>query len=511
VTTPLLVLDSPVAVTDESTFSRSNLLRLAALTPAVLLIHGYHPFADDAGIYVAGIRKLAHPALYQPDAPFVLANTHLSVFAHLLAAVIQVTHLPLTFVLLVTHLVSIYVFLLAGWSVASRVFTRLPERWFAVAFAAACFTLPAAGTALVLMDPYVTSRSFSTPLGLFAVAAVLDRRWRLAAFLIVLTGLMHPQMVLYAAALALLYAVLDTAGLRAAVLTGAAGIVAAGLIALVTRHEPVSAAYFEAMHSSGRTYYFLAQWRWYEDFGLAAPLALYALTVYRSEAGSRMRKLCLACIVLGVSSIMVSFLFVHPSGPYLLVRVEILRSFHTLYLVGVLLLGGWLGSVFWYRQSTRWVVFVLLAIAAGGLFAAQRASYPDSAHIEWPWMHPRNQWVQAYWWIRANTPANAVFAADPGLNFLDGVDMQSFRVTTERSILADNKDQGVAAGVNPSIAGLWAAQHDAQVGINQMSDRERIARLKPFGVTWLLLPSSAGTNFSCPYQNAVAKVCRMQE
>lgn len=509
-TTPLTVLDTPVSVTHETTFSRSILLRLAALTPAVLLIHGYHPFADDAGIYVAGIRKLVHPALYKPDAPFVLANTHLSVFAHLLADVIRVTHLPLTIVLLATHIVSIYVFLLAGWNVASRVFKGEAERWFAVAFAAACFTLPAAGTALVLMDPYVTSRSFSTPLGLFAVAAVLDRRWGLAAFLLALTGLMHPQMVLYAGALALLYAVLDTAGLSAAVLVGAAGIAVTGLVWLVTRHVPVSAAYYEAMHSNGRTYYFLAQWKWYEDFGLVAPLALYALTAYRSGAGSRMRKLCQACIVLGVCTIAVSFLFVHPSGPYLLVRVEILRSFHTLYLVGVLLLGGWLGSVFWYRQSIRWVVFALLAAAAGGLFAAQRAAYPDSAHIEWPGVRPRNQWVQAYWWIRVNTPANAVFAADPGLNFHDGVDMQSFRATTGRSILADNKDQGVASGVKPSIAGMWAAQRDAQLGVNQMSDQERISRLKPFGVTWLLLRSNAVTSFPCPYQNAVAKVCRMQ-
>ena len=114
VTTHSTVLDSPVAVARGTILSRSTLLRLAALTPAVLLIHGYHPFVDDAGIYVAGIRKLLNPTLFQPDAPFVLANTHLSVFAHLMAEVVRVTHLPLTVVRPATHLASIYVFLLAS-------------------------------------------------------------------------------------------------------------------------------------------------------------------------------------------------------------------------------------------------------------------------------------------------------------------------------------------------------------------------------------------------------------
>ena len=35
-------------------------------------------------------------------------------------------------------------------------------------------TLPAAGTSLLLVDPYVTARSISTPLGLLAIAGVLD-------------------------------------------------------------------------------------------------------------------------------------------------------------------------------------------------------------------------------------------------------------------------------------------------------------------------------------------------
>lgn len=502
-------LDVSSTSAHEAALHRSTLLRLAGLTPAVLLIHGYHPFADDAAIYVAGIRKLLHPGLYQVDAPFVSANTHLSLFAHLLAGVVRLTHLPLSVVLLATHLASIYLFLLGSWMVASRLFTRRAQQWFAVAVAAACFTMPAAATALAIMDPYVTARSFSTPLGLLALAAVLDRRWGLAALWIVLAGLMHPLMAVYAAALVVLYAVVDVRSQRAAALLGLCGIAGVGVVWLVTRNLPVDPAYVTAIHSSTRSFLYPAQWKWYEDAGLVAPLALLLLAVRRSNCCGRVRRLCLACIVLGASSMVAAFLFVHATGPYLLVRIQLLRAFHSIYLAGLLLLGGWIGGTLACCPRKCWLAFALLAAAAGGLFAAQRSTYPDSAHIEWPGEQPRNPWAQAYLWIRRNTPQNAVFAADPDLMFRNGVDEQGFRATAERSLLADNKDQGVAAVMDPSIAPAWKAQRNAQLGINSMTDAERRQRLRPFGVTWLLLRADSTTGFPCPYRNPAAKVCRM--
>lgn len=500
-------IQSTASVTREETLSRATLLRLVALTPAVLLIHGYHPFADDAAIYVAGVRKLVNPALFQIDAPFVTANAHLSVFTHVLAWVVRLSHMPLSIVLLATYLVSIYAFLLGSWLVATRLFDRGPERWFAVCLAAACFTLPAAGTALVLMDPYVTARSFSTPLGLFAMAAVLDRRWALAALFVVLAGIMHPLMGLYAAVLVILYALVDSGRPRGAAALGAVGIAVAGGMQLALRHVPVPHAYYEAVYSITRAYFFPLMWRWYEDAGLVVPLVLL-LAAMRRSCG-RIQALCRACVVLGTSSIIAAFLFVRPSGPFFLVRLQLLRSFHIIYLMGVLLLGGWLAKTIAGRKGAVWMAALLLVAASAGLFAAQRATYPLSAHIEWPGAYPRNPWAQAYWWIRENTPQNALFAADPYLIFRDGVDQQGFRVTTERSLLADDKDQGVVMAMEPSIARLWAAQRDAQEGINTITDAERVQRLRPFGVTWLLLPSDAATAFPCPYRNAAAKVCRM--
>jgi hypothetical protein len=508
---PQTVLDSPASVARDSSLSRSTLWRLAALTPVVLFIHGYHPFADDAGIYVAGIRKLLHPALYQIDAPFVLANTRLSIFAHLVAWADMATHLPLSILLLTTYLVSIYLLLLACWGLACRIFEDPIRRWSAVLWVAVCFTLPAAGTAIELMDPYVTSRSFSTPLGLFAVAAAIDRRWVRAALLILFVAVMHPLMVIYAAGFVIFYGLVDGGRVREAILLGIAGIGAFAVLVLFTRHAPISQAYRLVMSNRNRTFLFPRLWKWYEDFGLAAPLAIYAIALKHAKRTSVAGKLCVTAILLGISSATAAFLFVHADGPYFTARLQLLRSFHLIYLLGVILAGGWLGKFFVAGGRSRWAVVAAVIGVSAIMFTVQRATYPLSAHIEWPGMAPRNPWEQAYQWVRSNTPADAVFAANPELLSLYGVDAQGFRATTRRSILADDKDQGVAAVVDPAISGEWMAQRNAQLGLDQMSDEERMLRLRPFGVTWLLLPSDAATNFSCPYRNAAAKVCVLED
>src|SRR5271170_1695914 len=87
---------------------------ITLLTPAVLLVHGYHPLADDGAVYVTGIKKLADPGLYQTDAVFALSPTHLSIFAHVLATLLRWGHLPLPALMLICHGASIFLFLLGS-------------------------------------------------------------------------------------------------------------------------------------------------------------------------------------------------------------------------------------------------------------------------------------------------------------------------------------------------------------------------------------------------------------
>ena len=62
-----------------------NLLRLGLLSFAVLLVHGFHPWAEDGGLYVAGVDCLLRPALFPKETAFVTEHLRFSVFAPLIA------------------------------------------------------------------------------------------------------------------------------------------------------------------------------------------------------------------------------------------------------------------------------------------------------------------------------------------------------------------------------------------------------------------------------------------
>jgi hypothetical protein len=189
----------------------------------------------------------------------------------------------------------------------------------------------------------------------------------------------------------------------------------------------------------------------------------------------------------------------------MLARLQVLRAFHMIYLTGVLLAGGFLGGL---ARRRVWAAAVY-CVALGAIFAGQLLAYPASDHLEWPGRAPRNQWEQAFLWIRANTPQNAIFAMDSGYIEDRGEDSQGFRVIAERSALADWYKDGGVASIFPAAAEPWWREFQATHGVDRASDREREARLGPLGATWLLLPTTASTRLECPYHNAAVRVCRL--
>jgi hypothetical protein len=451
----------------------------ALLTPVVLLVHGYHPFADDGAIYVAGIEKLVNPSLFPFDAVFVVAPTQLSVFAHVLAAVVRWAHLPLPILLLACQVVSIFLFLLGCQRVAG---------WGAALLAACCFTLPVAGTGLSLMDPYVTARSFSTPLTLFALAAALEERWMLAAVWIALAALFHPLMAGYAAVAIGTLALTQRKMWRSLAVCAALVWIVCAVTFLATRHEPYPAAL-------SRSYFFLSSWRWFEFLGLGIPLLLLGL--------ARTRALAIAATLFGSFALLLSLCFVHRSGSLILARLQPLRAFHFVYLAGLLVAGGFLARL--PKRAVGGIAVALLLI----MFTVQRLTYPASNHVEWPGLSPRNPWQQAFLWIRNNTPQDAIFALDNDYIESKGEDAQGFRATAERSAVADYfKDGGIASNF-PQAADSWLRGSQATAQLNQATDAQRLHRLQPLGVTWIVLPAEAATGLPCPYSNRGVRVCRL--
>ncbi len=484
------------------------------LTGFALVVHGYHPFAEDGGVYVAGVRKLLNPALYPAQTSFVTEHLRFSLFGPMVAWLVRLTHLRLEYVLLGLYCGSIWATLYGAWMVARRVTGSTAAQAGAMALLACWLTLPIAGTALMLADPYLTARSLSTPLVLVAMAWALDaaasgegRAALQCGAALVGASLVHPLMAGYgvAAVLAVLCVTeFETTGRRRWCITLVA--VALLLAAALRFGAPVETAdYLRAAMT--RDYWFLGSWRWFEAAGLVAPLALLGW-LGRAMSGSG-RTLARAGLLLGLMALLVALLFAHRSaGIHMVARLQPLRSFQVVYELMILLLGAWVGERLLRRHAWRWGM--LLALLGGVMWSVQRATFPASAHIEWPYAVSRNPWVTAFEWARDRTPMDGIFALNAHYVFDGpGEDAQCFRAIAERSALPDYSKDGGEAAITPWLAGAWNAGQSAQEGLETASDAERLRRLRPFGVTWVVLEARSSTGFSCPYDNGAVKVCRL--
>jgi hypothetical protein len=200
-----------------------------------------------------------------------------------------------------------------------------------------------------------------------------------------------------------------------------------------------------------------------------------------------------------------------------LARLQPLRSLALCYMVLVVVGGGLLGQYALKTYAWRWIVlFLPLSL---GMYYGQRQVFPASQHIEWPGVQPRNQWAQAFDWIRDNTPVDALFALNPDHMELPGEDENGFRARAQRSMLADLvKDKG-AASMFPPLSVQWAQQIADEKNWSQFrkADFERLKQ--KYGVTWVVLEQPAQTQnippqidaegMHCPYENASVRVCRI--
>ncbi len=506
---------------------------LALLTLVTLLINGYHPLSEDGGLYVAGVQLTLDPSLFPHYRVFVSEHLGFSVFAPVFAFVVRHTHLSLDWVLMLADLFSIWLTLYAGLRILRCVIADPVAQFAGLCLLSAFWCLPIAGTSLLLMDPYVTARSFSTPLSLLALAYALNfdpydggavRPILWSVVLLALAAALHPLMAAYAFGFLVVLGVtrLRRRYLGYTVLAGSA-LLLAGAMHLFA--PPESPALLAAERS--RYYWFLSQWHWYELLGLVGPLAVLGLllTRYRKQSdpwNQTAQALCRAGIALGCIATTAAMLFAQEgSQTHLVARMQPLRVYLMIYAVMALLLGSTLADMAMavYRRARSGLMRSLLVIApvaalmglAGVMFYVQRQTYPASEPIEFPWLARANPnpWLRAFFWCRRNTPPDALFALDTKYVNEEGEDAQTFRPAALRSAVPDYSKDGGEAAITPRLADQWLQGADAQVHLSTETDAERDARLLPLGVTWMVLHASASTAYPCPYNNGVVKVCRL--
>jgi hypothetical protein len=491
---------------------------LAALTLCTLLIHGYHPFAEDGGIYVAGIESSLKPSLFPHDHAFVDATRHYSLFTPIIATAVRATHIPLPWLLLFANFIGIWLILYATWRVAAQYFHSQRAQLCATALTAAWFTLPIAGTSLYLMDPYVTARTFSTPLSILAIALALNTKptqhatiWR-TAICLAAAAIFHPLMAAYAAAFIAALLIAKLPSRRSQILGWTILTAAAVLIATILQATAPAESTSIAAAAFSRPYWFLSQWQWFELLGIAGPLVIFTLLLRfaRNIIGQPGAALCRASIAIGCIATLISLLFAQASySAHIVARLQPLREFLLLYAIMIPLLGGVLANLTAHRRSLRLTAPLFLIAMACVMFFVQRQTYPGSQHLELPWRAPTNPWSQAFVWSRENTPTDALFAIDANYITTDNEDGQTFRATAQRSILPDFSKDGGESAIRPSLAAAWLAGSTLQRNLSTIDDTQRDARLQPQQVTWMILHSSAPTTHACPYNNGTIKVCRL--
>lgn len=488
------------------------LLGLLLMTVAALFVHGYHPYAEDAEIYLPGVEQILHPQLFPTGHEFFLSHADLTLFPNLIALSVRVTHLPFDVVLLLWQVASIFLLLLACWQLASLCFTSVRARWASVGMVAALLTLPVAGTALYIMDQYLNPRNLAAFAAVFAVARILERKYVRALAWLVFAAAVHPMMWVYPFSFCALLVVLRRfeAVVSEKIAAEEFAAVASCLLLLQFPLNPASTpAYEEA--AQRHAFHYIQHWAWYEILGLVAPIALFwwFARIAQKKSLTNVQRLCRGLIIYDIVYIVAALIIDLPARFATLGRFQPLRSLHLLYIVMLVIGGGMLGEFVLKKQTWRWLALFLPLCA--GMFIAQRALFPVSAVVEWPGAAPRNPWAQAFLWVRSNTPVDAIFALDPEYMHAPGEEEIGFRCVARRSRMADNvKDNGVVS-MFPLLAEEWWTQVQAQSPWASLT-LENFEQLKEkYGVSWIITQKPAIAGLDCPYQNSAVRVCRFPD
>ncbi len=484
---------------------KRNIFLVLLFSVIAFAVMGYHPGIEDDGVYLSAVQSDLNPALYPHDSEFFRVQLQATLFDKWVAGFVNFTHIPVAATELLWQLASILLIILGCWSIARTLFVEARAQWAGVAMVAAMLTLPVAGTALYLADQHLHPRNVSTALILLAVSRILAGKRLQAVPLLLLSFVLHPIM----AAMGISFCFFLTMAMLEPVHVWLRSLreALAAAVPLGWIFESPTPAWRKALDT--RSYYFLYSWTWYEWLGALAPLFLFWLLwrVAQKHGETRLARFGLAIFAYGVFQQAVAMIMLGSPGLVRLTPLQPMRFLHLIYFFMTLMAGCLLGRFLLKSSLWRWALFLVLINA--GMFAVQRSLFSSSEHLELPGRHESNQWLQAFAWIRMNTPDDAYFALDPDYLQAPGEDSHSFRALAERSQLADAiKDTAVVTQV-PDLGPVWERQVAAQAGWThfKLADFEQLKA--QFGVDWVLVRYPQPAGLPCAWHNRSLSVCQV--
>ncbi len=495
-------------------------LRLVAvlllITAASIAIHGYHYGIEDEAIYLPAIKAHVNAALYPHDDIFFKPQTRPTLFDDLVAATARGLRAPVDWTDFGYYAGTLLAFYAGAWALAARLFPGARARLGGVLLVAALLTMPVAGTCIFIADQHLHPRTLATALILWAAARLAPRAWGeevsereyvWAALIMTAATLIHVQMAFYGMVfLGMLVIPLRGAGKRVMLL---AGFGPAVLGALVLRGGP---EWQEA--SRTRTQHYLMQWEWYEWLGAIAPIfVLWGMGwLARRRGWKAAAAVSTRTALFAALGLVAGCVITIPPALERLTVFQPMRILHLTYVVMIMLAGGLLAETVLKAKLWRWAL--LLAPIAAGMSYAQFDSFPNSRHVEWPGRATGNDWVEAFNWVKANTPVDAYFVLNPRYMSSEGEDYHGFRGLAERGQMADwDKDPGVAI-LFPELAGRWWREVHALDGWKNFKAADLRRLHEEYGVGWTLLgvkdgPAGSIAPSDCPYRNQSVMVCRI--
>jgi hypothetical protein len=483
------------------------LLIFSILSFAVM---GYHPGVEDDGLYLAAVKYRLNPSLYPHDSIFFLIQMQATYFDKWMAAFIRLTSIPVAVAELLWQGIAIAWILFCCRGIARQLFQEEWAQWAGVAMVGAMFTLPVGGTALFLVDQHLHPRTLATALILVAVWLVLAGKRLLTVPVLVLSLFLHPIMALFGAsfcfflAMALREPVYEQLG---KLIRSRRGLGMAAFVPFGWLFDPPTALWQKAMDT--RHYLILEQWAWYEWLGAVAPLLLFWLLwrVASRRGEDRLARFALAVLLFGVFHETLALIVWGTPALVRLTPLQPMRFLHLVYLFMALMGGCLIGKYLLKASAWRWAVFILVFNL--GMFAAQRYQFSGSEHLELPGRPSANPWLEAFAWIRLNTPVDAYFALDPDYLAAPGEDFHGFRALAERSQLADAIKDTAVVGLFPALGPEWYRQlaEESEYRQFKLADFERLKTA--FGVNWVVISHRPPQGLDCRWHNSAVSVCRV--
>ncbi len=483
-----------------------TLLILLLLTVFAILIQGYHPGAEDDGVYLPAVQQDLNPHLFARNAGFFRTQMEATSFDKVIATSVRLTHLPLAWAILIWQFLAILLILWGCLRIARFCFREPHAQWAGVALVAALLALPVTNTGLYLVDENLHPRALATAAILAAIAAALEKKWLITALLLAVACAFHPIMGPLGISYCIFLACTRRGILHKITARPARGM--AVLLPLAWLFDPMSPASKLAM--SGRDYYFLSRWTWYEWLGIFAPLLLlwWFSRIAKRTGARNLDKVSSSLVYYGTFQLAIALCIMLPPALMRLRPLQPMRFLHIVYLLLALLAGGLIGQKFLRRRAIRWAI--LFAPLCAGMFYAQCRLYPGTEHLELPGRASSNPYLQAFTWIRTHTPEDAYFAIDPHYLELPGEDFHGFRALAERSVMADKVKDAAVVTVGAQLGPAWQKQTTAETGWKHFnrSDFDRLHQ--QFDVTWAVIAEPGVEGMDCPYKNAAVLVCKLQ-